>query len=177
MIKGIEVVAIAAVSRDGYIARDSQQPASDWTSGADKDFFMSILKQHNCRVMGKNTFLAEQKNFRFSTDTTRLIVSNTLGPQELEGVEIVNNYEPQAVAEIAKQKGHSKILILGGQAIYESFLPFTDTFWLTEESVDLQSGIELFARGTLIEKYMQLDTTKDLSSAGTVLKKYVSLAT
>jgi dihydrofolate reductase len=175
MINGIEIVAIAAVSRDGYIASDNQQSASDWTSGADKDFFISVLKQHKCRVMGKNTFMAERDNFRFPTDVHRLVISNTLGPQELEGVEVVNSYDPEAIAEAARKKGHSKILILGGQAVYKSFLPYTDTFWLTEEPINLLSGIELFARGTVFEKYMRLDSTQQLSTSGTLLKKYVSL--
>ena len=56
----IKVFIIAAISADGFIAKDTNHPAM-WTSKADKKRFIELTKRAGVVIMGATTFKTLEK--------------------------------------------------------------------------------------------------------------------
>jgi len=59
----MKVFIIAAISTDGFIAKDPNEPSTAWTSLADKKHFGEITKRAGVIVMGAIRRLANTRNF------------------------------------------------------------------------------------------------------------------
>ncbi|HYF96460.1 MAG TPA: dihydrofolate reductase family protein [Patescibacteria group bacterium] len=134
----MKVILIAAVSADGFIAKDSAHTA-DWTSKEDKKLFVELTKRAGVMIMGRNTYetigqaLPERLNIVY---TSRLI----------DNPEIQTTQEPpeQLVSRL-DQEGFSEIALCGGQVIYDLFLNsgVVDEIYLTIEPKLFGHGITL----------------------------------
>ena len=52
----MKVFIIAAISADGFIAKDPKEPSTSWTSLVDKKHFSEITKRAGTVVMGAKTY-------------------------------------------------------------------------------------------------------------------------
>jgi len=136
----MKVFIIAALTADGFIAKDPKEPSTAWTSKADKKHFMEVSKSAGAIVMGLNTFLTigkalpGRRNIIYSPEPVnhRDIETTTLPPQEL-------------IAKLEKE-GVSVVAICGGATIYTMFMKagVVDTIHFTIEPVTFGSGLNIF---------------------------------
>ena len=143
---------IAALSADGFIAKDSGHLA-DWTSKEDKKFFMEITKKVGVIIMGQNTYetigkpLPDRLNIVYSYD------------KKYEGVEVTQK-NPKELLEDLEKRGYREVVIGGGSQIYTMFMEkgLVDTLYLSVEPVIFGKGLTLFDK----ELDIKLELEKEL---------------
>jgi dihydrofolate reductase len=165
----MNVYLIAAVSADGYIARDPSQISTSWTSTEDKKFFSERTKQSGVVVMGKRTFetigkaLPGRRTIVYSETPITGIETTTLPPREL-----VEKLESESVRELA---------VCGGASVYTMFAEagLLDTIYLTIEPILFGSGICLFTKP--LDLSLELVSVKNLSPQTLFLEYHVRSGT
>lgn len=154
---------IAALSADGFIAKDSGHLA-DWTSKEDKKFFMEITKKVGVIIMGQNTYetigkpLPDRLNIVYSYD------------KKYEGVEVTQK-NPKELLEDLEKRGYREVVIGGGSQIYTMFMEkgLVDTLYLSVEPVIFGKGLTLFDK----ELDIKLELEKELKlGEKTILLEY-----
>ncbi len=159
---------IAALSADGYIARDSSAPSTAWTSKADKKRFVEISKRAGVVVMGQNTW----KTFggRALKDRVNIVYSPERLADMPESVETTTKSPSELLAEI-ESRGFKEVAICGGSMVYTMFMKsgLVNKLYLTVEPVIFGDGIRLF-KESLNYKLKLIDSTK--SEDGALLLEY-----
>jgi len=162
---------IAALSADGYIARDSSAPSTVWTSKEDKKRFVEITKRAKVVVMGQNTWktfggraLKERLNIVYSPN--RLLDM----PPEVE----ITSKSPVELINELELRGFTEVAICGGSQIYTMFMQagVVDRLYLTIEPVIFGDGIRLF-KAPLDFRLKLVDDQK--TEGGTRLVEYETL--
>jgi dihydrofolate reductase len=137
---------IAAVSADGFIAKDATH-AAFWTSKEDKARFVKLTREAGVVIMGSTTYatlprpLKERRNIVYTK-------SKTFENPETE----TTQEKPQDLIERLKKelgpdgKPIQSIAICGGSQIYSMFLKarVVDKIYLTIEPIIFGKGISLF---------------------------------
>ena len=166
---------IAAVSADGFIAKDAGHSAF-WTSKEDKARFVALTKAAGTIVMGANTFrtlprpLKERRNIVYSRTMSGGANENSLGAQ----VEITQE-SPAALIERLKAEGSGNpfngLAICGGAHIYTLFMKarVVDKIYLTIEPIIFGTGITLFNED--LKFHLKL-VNRESTPGGTVLLEY-----
>jgi dihydrofolate reductase len=159
----IKTFIIAAVSADGFIAKDSNH-AAYWTSKEDKAKFVELTKRAKVIVMGSTTYqtlkrpLADRLNIVYSKSKT------------FEGAE-TTQAEPKYLIHDLEARGYEEVAICGGSHIYSMFLQAhcVDRIYLTIEPKIFGTGITLF------NEQMNFDLTlinTETTPTGTILAEY-----
>ena len=159
-----KVFIIAAVTADGFIAKDTHHPAM-WTSKADKKRFVELTKRAGVVVMGSTTYktigrpLKERVNIVYSRN------------QKFEGVEMTQD-EPRELIKKLEERGFKEVAICGGSSIYTKFMKanVVDTIYLTIEPIMFGKGISLFTEDIL--HHMKLKSAQTSESDGSLLLEY-----
>lgn len=154
---------IAAISADGFIARDAHHPAF-WTSKEDKKRFVELTKRAGVVVMGSTTFktlprpLAERVN---------IVYTRT---KQMEGVETTQE-DPRALIDRLEAKGFTEVAICGGSEIYNLFLKekLVRKIYLTIEPILFGKGMTMF-KDDINYKLELMNLTK--TETGTVMLEY-----
>jgi dihydrofolate reductase len=134
----MKVTLIAALSADGFIARDAHQPA-DWTSKEDKKVFVELTKRAGVIVMGRNTY----DTIGRALPGRRMIVYTS---KELDNRDVETTQEkPADLIHRLGHDGYTEVAICGGRAVYDMFLAegLVDTLYLTLEPKLFGSGLSL----------------------------------
>ncbi|MDO8655483.1 MAG: dihydrofolate reductase family protein [bacterium] len=131
---------IAALTADGFIAKNSAHTPLGWTSKEDKQFFVERTKEAGVVVMGKNTYETIGRPF----PGRHTIVYAGEG-QQYEGAEVTQK-SPQELLEDLEKRGFKELAICGGSTIYTMFMEagVVDTIYLTVEPVLFGQGMSLF---------------------------------
>lgn len=154
---------IAAMTADGFIAKDPNHPAL-WTSKDDKKRFVDITKRAGVVVMGLNTYktlhrpLKERLNIVYSPD----------GP--IEGAEVTMKSPADLLKEL-EERGFKEVAICGGSTIYTMFMKakLVDKLYLTVEPLFFGTGMKLFNDDLLFRLKLVSAVQAD---AGTLLVEY-----
>ncbi len=159
-----KVFIIAAVSMDGFIAKDTNHPAL-WTSKADKKRFIELTKNAGVIVMGSTTYKTIMRPLK---DRLNVVYSRN---HVFEGVEMTND-EPKVLINKLAERGFKEIAICGGSNIYSMFLEagVVDTIYLTVEPIIFGKGINLFNKEML--HHLKLIDSKVSESGGSLLLEY-----
>jgi dihydrofolate reductase len=139
---------IAAITTDGFIARDSDQISTSWTSKEDRKFFSERSKQAGVVIFGAKTYqtigkpLPGRLNVIYSKTATRTQPEGTT-PDQL----LFTSQAPQELLATLEQKGFQEVVIGGGATIYSMFMKagLVDKIYLTVEPVLFGKGIKLFS--------------------------------
>ena len=167
----MHVFLIAAISIDGYIARDSDQISTVWTSKEDKKFFSERTKQAGVIVMGRKTF---ETIGRALPNRLNIVLSRqprpTNAPEEIQW----SNKTPQELLKELEQKGYQEVAICGGQQIYSEFLKagLINTLYLTVEPIMFGAGVKLVTSDQSSATKLSLKEMKKLNESGTILLEY-----
>jgi dihydrofolate reductase len=130
---------IAALSADGYIAKDDKHSPFNWNSKEDKKRFIELTKKAGVVVMGSNTFatlpglLKERVNIVYSRS------------KKFEGAETTNKSPVELLKEL-ESRGFKEVAICGGAQVYTLFMKakVVDRLFLTIEPILFGKGIGIF---------------------------------
>ncbi|MFA6095391.1 MAG: dihydrofolate reductase family protein [Candidatus Paceibacterota bacterium] len=154
---------IAAVTADGFIAEESSQISTDWTSAADKAFFRDMTKKAGVMIMGSKTYETIGKPL---PGRKTVVMSRT---KKYEGVETTSD-SPEAILARLEKEGFKEVAICGGASIYALFAErgLVDAIYLTVEPLFIGQGIPLFSKP--IHMKAELVTSSQLAGGAVVLE-------
>ena len=140
---------IAAVTADGYIAKETNH-AAFWTSKEDKKRFVEITKRAGVVVMGLTTFktlgrpLPKRLNMIYSPEPLGDIAKPKDG--NIETVVETTTDTPHDLLLKLEARGFKEVAICGGASIYNMFMKsgLVDSLYLTIEPIIFGKGIRLF---------------------------------
>ena len=112
----MHIFLIAAITADGYIAKNATQISTSWTSKEDTKFFAERTKQAGVVVMGAHTY---QTIGRALPDRRTIVYSSE--PIETPGVEITT-LSPRELVQKLESEGVRELAICGGATVYTMFL-------------------------------------------------------
>ncbi len=160
----IKVFLIAAITADGFIAKDTRHPAL-WTSKADKKRFIELTKRAGVVVMGSTTYRTLDRPLR---ERVNIVYSRK---EKFEGVEMTQD-RPRELIKKLEERGFKEVAICGGSNIYTMFMKdgVVDTLYLTIEPIIFGKGIELFNED--LHYFLKLKNAQNSDSAGSVLLEY-----
>ena len=129
---------IAAMSADGFIAKDENHPAF-WTSKEDKRRFVELTKRAGVVVMGAHTFKTLPTALR---ERVNIVYSHG---RQFEGAE-TSAKPPLELLKELEGRGFKEVAICGGSQIYTLFMRAhaVDTLYLTIEPIIFGTGLKLF---------------------------------
>ncbi|MBI5126364.1 MAG: dihydrofolate reductase [Candidatus Taylorbacteria bacterium] len=155
---------IAAVSADGFIAKDSNHPAF-WTSKEDKKRFVELTRQAGIVIMGSQTYKTLPRALK---ERTNIVYSRT--HQTLEGA-LVTQDDPHTLLAKLEAQGATEAAICGGSQIYSMFLKaqVVQKIYLTIEPLLFGKGISLFNEACNIHLELKSSET---TPTGTLLLEY-----
>jgi dihydrofolate reductase len=157
----MNIFIIAAQTLDGYIGRNSNDPAI-WTSKEDKKRFVELTKDAGVVIMGSNTFKTLPKPLKDRLNIIYTRNKNMLAGYLIEEdrkVEITDK-EPSELIKDLKERGFKKVAICGGSQIYSMFLKagLVNTMYLSIEPVLFGHGVGMF--NTSVPKNIKLELTR-----------------
>ncbi len=163
---------IAAITADGFIAKDSAQSPLSWRSKGDRASFIEKTKKPGLAViMGLNAAKASRKPL-----PGRQNVVYATGPQDLPHWQEypeweVTQKEPKELLRDLEVRGFKEVAICGGSYIYTMFMKagLIETMYLTIEPWLFGKGIPLFREE--LEQKLELSSCKSLEK-NTVLLEY-----
>jgi len=130
---------IAAMTADGFIAKDDKHASFGWNSMEDKKRFIELTKRAGVVVMGSKTYatlpgmLKERTNIVYSKSKT------------FEGAETTQKTPAELLKEL-ENRGFKEVAICGGSHIYTMFIKsgLVDRMYLTVEPLLFGTGVSLF---------------------------------
>lgn len=117
----IKIKAIAAQNALGYIGLNGGLP---WKSSEDFKHFKTLTKGGIC-ILGRTTFEDDLKSQKLPG--REMIV---IGKKETNSEYVSMSEALQKALKLSEETGRD-IWIIGGQSIYEQFMPFIDEFHLS----------------------------------------------
>ncbi len=164
----IKIFIIAALSADGFIARDPLAPSTIWTSKEDKKRFIELTKRAGVIITGQNTW----KTFfgKPLKDRLNIIYSPERLPDMPKNVETTTK-EPIELIKELEARGFKEVAICGGSQIYTMFMKsgLVNSLYLTIEPTLFGNGVRLF-KETLDFKLELVNLEK--TEGGTILVEY-----
>jgi len=164
----MNVLALAAITIDGFIAKDEHQSPLKWSTKADLKFYISKSTEAYVVIMGRRTF----DTFKTPLQGRRLIVW-THNPEEVttDGVEATSE-EPAELIKRLENEGVTTVAVSGGSAVYRHFLEagVIDELYLSVIPKAFGTGVSLF--DAAVEQEFTLVESKVLEDDQTVLLHY-----
>lgn len=160
----IKTFIIAAVTADGYIAKEENHPAF-WTSKADKARFVRLTKEAGVVIMGSTTYATLPRPLK---ERVNIVYSRT---KTFEGAETTQKSPVELLKEL-EERGFKKVAICGGSHIYSMFMKagVVDKLYLTFEPIIFGKGIKLFDEEMLYK--MKLVNVQESNESGSILVEY-----
>lgn len=169
----ITCFVIAAITVDGFIARDSNHLSTTWTSPEDKQWFNKRTKEAGVIVMGAKTFATIGRPLpgRFN------IVYSRHPDEQLKAIAaahpdqvLVTADDPKNILLMLEQRKFSEVAICGGSSIYTLFLKagLITKLYLTVEPILFGKGLPLFTEE--METKLELVGMQPLNSQTHILE-------
>jgi len=121
----MELAIIVAVAENGVIGADGEMP---WHYSADLQHFRRETTGHPV-ILGRTTFEAIADRIGGPLPDRTNIVLTTSDPDVAEGVVVAEGIE--AALDAARATGAGTAYVVGGQSVYEQFLPRADRLLVT----------------------------------------------
>ena len=155
---------IAAITADGFIAKDPTHAAFLWTSKEDKKHFIELTKQAGVVIFGRMTYETIGKPLK---DRLNIVYTKT---RTFEGVETTFK-EPRELLNDLETRGFKNVAICGGSHIYTLFMraKVVTKIFLTLEPIIFGKGIRLFEEQLDVKLKL---VTSNTTSTGTIFAEY-----
>jgi dihydrofolate reductase len=162
----MKVFIIAAISADGFIAKNSHHPSHTWVSKEDTKFFQQRTNKAGVMVMGYNTYVNRGKPY--PNNARKLIVYTRKNITLTDAQTTQEN--PAILLSHLEQEGYKEIALVGGAQIYTMFMQanLVDSIYVTVEPILFGQGIPLFQKP--LEQQLKLISTKKLGKHSILLK-------
>ncbi len=158
-----KTIAIAAVTVDGKIARNSHELVR-WTSKEDKEFFRKETARIGVMILGNATY----ETFPAPLPNRRHIVltRDAAGKKPIPGQVEFTTATPAEILEKLAQEGAKEVVIAGGSSVYSLFIKekLLDELWITfepklfGEGVNFVSGIGNYSLRLLSYEKLNADS-------------------
>ena len=124
------IIGIVAVDRNGAIGKGGQLP---WHYSADMKHFKETTIGHAC-VMGRKTWLTLKRPLK---ERLNIVLSRQSEIEPQESVVILRD-----LVSVISLNRYLKcdLFVIGGQKIYESFLPYIDKWIVTEVPLSVEGA-------------------------------------
>lgn len=168
----MEVILLAAVSADGFIARSTNDRSFDWTSPEDKKFYVDTIKSADAVVISSRSFSVIKKfprGLTFAVYTRKPDDFINHRPDVIKAFPTQDS--PQQLIQKLQKSGFKKIVIAGGSSIFNLFLKagVVNQLFLTVEPILFGQGVNLLNQ--LVNIKLKLVKSVHLSSQ-TILLEY-----
>lgn len=142
----MKFIAIAAITLDGKIAKDTNQLSFNWTSREDRLYFQKELKKFDAVLVGSNTFKTAIGPLK--KRNTIVLTSKVKNTKEKFPHVWFCNYKTVDVKLFIGSLGFKKIAVIGGSKVYGYCLEnnLIDELCITLEPIIFGQGINLFAQ-------------------------------
>lgn len=163
----MKVFIIAALTADGFIGADKVHSSLEWSTKADKHFFVTKTKEAGAAIFGRTTF----ETFNRALPGRRTIVLTTQPDSiAVKGVEPTCESLPGLIDRLIKE-GVEQLAVCGGATVYSQFIDadLVDELYLTVHPTIFGSGVPLFNRP--LRRELRLLESKDIGDQ-TVLLHY-----
>lgn len=172
----MKVFIIAAMTADGFIARQADQKSTIWTSQEDKQWFVQKTKEVKVCVMGRTTFetIGAPRSGR-SILVMSLSGKITLEAEDLElGQVTYVAFSPAELVARLQELQVEQLAVCGGASVYTQFMQsnLVDRLYLTVEPVLFGQGISLFNQP--LASKIELVEVHDLSEQTKVMEYKVA---
>ncbi len=160
----MKIFIIAAITADGFIAKNSDHPAI-WTSKADKKRFVELTKRAGVMIMGSSTYKTIGRPLK---DRLTIVYSKS---QKFDGVEMTNS-DPIDLIKDLEKRGYKEIAICGGANIYSMFMKakVVDTIYLTIEPILFGKGMNIF--NDELDFKLTLRNVESIKESDSILLEY-----
>lgn len=174
-------------SIDGKITKwEDVQDVSTWASPEDQELFLSMIAKHKVLIMGRKSYEAVkdkllapprgQGSARREDIRIRIVMtrhSEEYKENEIEGKLEFTKETPQELVTRLKKEGHTEILLVGGSAIYTSFLKagLVTDLYITVEPRIFGKG-KMLVSDEELDVILNLEEVKKINNAGTLLLHY-----
>jgi dihydrofolate reductase len=166
----MKVFIIAALTLDGFIARDPGHSPLSWRSQGDRQFFITKTKEARVVAMGLNTAKISKRPM---PDRLNIIYAKSREElphwKEFDGWEITQK-DPASLVQELSEKGYEQLAVCGGSTVYTMFMQagVVDTLYLTIEPVLFGKGMTLFNEE--IDAKLQLESMQKLGENAVLLE-------
>jgi len=167
------IIAFAAQTADGFIARQPGHLSHTWVSPEDTSQFLTKLGTCDWIVAGRTTFAPYAQNLR--RHKAMLFTSKPLPvAKQLAGRYVEIDPTQTNPLDVLEAQHAERVAILGGTLVYDYFLEanLLDEVWLTIEPQTFGHGLHTFSRPALLDEYLTLVEKTQLNSTGTQLLHY-----
>lgn len=163
------VIALAAITADGKIARAPGDPAN-WTSREDKRMFVAATKKAGAVIVGRTTFETFPQPLR---DRLQIVLTSTPErhqPRD-DGVEYRRGEPDVILAELAR-RGYTEVALIGGAKVYAAYLGagLVDELWFTIEPLLFGRGVSLCGDGMDADVQLRLQDVVRLNEQSVQLR-------
>lgn len=172
--RSIKIIAIAAISLDGYITKHNEE-GNAFTSPEDKSYFTETLKLFDSSILSSKIFKISKKQILNTLTVDRIRVILTRYPNRYMKFEsndtlVFKRPEPKAVVAQLQSVGKRKCALLGGRKVYSKFLAagLIDEFWITLEPKIFGFGTSMFEGQ--FEQSLSLKHVEKLNNSVLILK-------
>ena len=141
------IIGIVAVDRNGAIGKGGQLP---WHYSADMKHFKETTLGHAC-VMGHNTWLTLKRPLK---ERLNIVLSRQSEIEPQESLIVLREVSP--VISLTKYL-RGDLFVIGGQKIYEAFLPYIDRWIVTEVPLEVK-GADAFMPSNYLEGFGKVDS-------------------
>ncbi len=145
------IIGIVAVDRNGAIGKGGKLP---WHYSADMKFFKETTTGNAC-VMGYKTWLTLKKPL---PNRLNIVLSRQSEIEPQAGVVVLR--DPESVLSLAKDlKGDLKgdLFVIGGEQVYQSFLPYIEKWIVTEVPLTIEAA-DAFMPQNYLEGFTKADS-------------------
>lgn len=125
------ITIIAAVSTDGFIAKDGKIP---WRLKSDMDHFKNTTTGHTV-IMGRKTWDSLDPKYRPLPNRRNVVLSRQQG-FVAEGAEVVSSLEEALVLT----ENDEQVFIIGGAEIYQQAMPLAERLLITKVHKNVGNG-------------------------------------
>ena len=159
MPQDIKVSMILLQSLDGFIAKN-QNDKLDWGSKEDKQNYKAKTVEIGAIICGTNTYL-QVPDFALKNRKVYVLTNRPEEIPDKEGVVLFKG-SPQSLIEKIKSEGITKVAVVGGGKIYNSFLSanLVDEIFVTIAPVAFGVGIHGFGDSILTNKFELVSVDK-----------------
>lgn len=139
----MKVTLYMAVSIDGYIAKKDGD--SDWVSEVDSINFEKKIEETGCIVVGRKTFEQFYDDLYPVEGVINIVLTSSPTRQD-KNKNVIFVSSPQEALQVAKQKGHDKVLLIGGGRVNGAFIQdnLVDEVLLSVHPLIFGEGIKIF---------------------------------
>jgi dihydrofolate reductase len=124
------IIGIVAVDRNGAIGKGGKLP---WHYSADMKFFKETTTG-NAVVMGRNTWRSLKKPL---PNRLNIVLSRKAETEPQDSLVVLRDVE--SVLSLAKTLD-SDLYVIGGEQVYQSFLPYIDKWIVTEVPLTIEDA-------------------------------------